>query len=488
MGLLAKTKEFLWMTESDDEFLERISLKKKNYENKLTKEQCEYLKNINFNDEIINRYEMGITNIKVAVSIGVLVGTLAILVDKNGKNIEGAINKIRIKNEGNVISIKEFDTNNVFDIKMGKNHRSYIGHDFNFLLKIPDDYMLQNGETAREYINNQKPDDYMLQNEETDKEYINNQKKEIQFYDLMKKRYNLPDNILKAIPYILKITIVHMIKDLVTDEGIPIPFTSIATKFKKNLKNVCGYSNSNKINEILGDELGHIKFSDITSCLVIKKLINIYLKSNYESLDKHSEKVLRSQFSIIAYTTIIIFQLLILIFGKYNSKKNNIKKYINGSNFNKLIFKNLIYNYMVLSNEMKYNKKHMLCTYKNQRTLIGGIFMEEDMKQYSSEADEEYYFENDGKYYLDKDILDKVYNMVLESENLDEKSKEQLIGIYNLELLKWKLANKVVDIYKYREELIKVLKSYSHKYCMNVFENTCVKEKFYLCVNKFYEV
>ena len=79
MGLLAKTKEFLWMTESDDEFLERISLKKKNYENKLTKEQCEYLKNINFNDEIINRYEMGITNIKVAVSIGVLVGTLALL-------------------------------------------------------------------------------------------------------------------------------------------------------------------------------------------------------------------------------------------------------------------------------------------------------------------------------------------------------------------------------------------------------------------------
>lgn len=473
MGILANTKKKFWNTESDDEFWKRISLKKKKYENKLTKEQCEYLKNIKFDDEIVNICEMDTANIEMAILIGLLAGELAILIDKNGKNIEKKINKMRIKHKQNIISIKEFDNKNIFDIKMGKNHRSYIGHDFNFLKKIPDDYVLPNGESARDYIKDDKTED---------------DKKAIKFYDLMKKRYELPDNILSAIPSIIKVTIVHMIKDLATDEGLPIPFTSIFTKFEKNIYNTCGYSNSNKITEKLSEDLGHIKLSDFNSCIVIKKLIDIYIKLKYKYLDEHTEKRLKSQFCIIADTTLIIFQMLVLRFGKYNSKKIKIKEYICGSNFNKLILVNLLHNYIILVKEMKYNEKYKLCTYRNQRILIGGIFMESSIKEYSSEAEEKYYFENDGKYYINKNILDKVYNLFLENENLNEKNKEQLTSIYNLELLKWKLANKIIDIYKYREDLIRILKSFSYKYCMNVFDDTCIKEKFYLYINQFYEV
>ncbi len=194
----------------------------------------------------------------IAVAIGILAYFVAYEVDKNGSDIEEAIDKHLPKN---------YDTNNPYDIQGGGRHRVF-GHDiFAFgLKKIPGATKINvNGELMR------VTDLFGIGESDC-----------ISMWDLIWGFYGNLDSPLKGVFSCLSHTIVHFAKDLFTPDGIPLPFTSIFEKYE--LQNVFEGGIKNQILVKYKDsvykkerKLGlELKASDFASMVVIEALIGMY--------------------------------------------------------------------------------------------------------------------------------------------------------------------------------------------------------------------
>lgn len=468
MGSFVKyIKAFLGIMESDEKFWKRKRDEIKFRKQLLSEEELMWIESISFENQLDFTFKsLDEKDISVCLAIGAIIALSAVIIDSKGKDLEDSLNKIKIKDfEGNYVRIKKFDTNNIFDLKRGNHHRN-IAHDFNFLKCIPGDYILPNGKAVNEIIG-------------IDKEYH-------LFYSLIKEYYNLPDNKINQLKAIMKLTGIHMMKDIVTPEGLPIPFTSLFTKFEENYMNLCGYSTSNLLCEVLGDELGHIKFSDLTSNIMKKALMNIYVNYAYKDIKftKQAKKALKSQMNIVIDSAIITLQMIIMILGK----KNCEGALVNGGRTNIILFRDFGCNCKNLLQIMSKDNNKLLGVYKNKREIWRWILMKpENIKEYNSSFKIKYHYENDENYYIRKDILEEAYEKCEKLKSWKERDIEQLNKLYTLEKNKIDLVENVLEIKQFRENMVKIVRGFSEAYDISVFEETKIHNKFYELINEIYE-
>jgi hypothetical protein len=277
---------------------------------------------------------------------------------------------------------------------------------------------------------------------------------------------------------------IHLIKDIVTPEGLPLPLTSIFTKFEKNYLNMCGYSTKNSVCDILGDELGKTKCSDISSWILEKTLMNLYIENTYKKYDKKIKRTLKNQMNISIDAYIIVFQMLIMLFGK----RNDVKKIINGGKNNITLFWDFGCNCRRLLKKLNASNKKIINAYKNKRIIWEVALMKKnEYKEFSSKFNFEYHFENDENCYLGKKILDIAYERCKNEYKWTSANIEQLNQLYNLEDLKIKVVEGKIEISFYREEIVKILKKFSREFKISVFEETKVHNKFYEVINNIYK-
>ncbi|MGE5404075.1 MAG: hypothetical protein ACM3PP_03965 [Candidatus Saccharibacteria bacterium] len=245
-----------------------------------------------------------------AVGLGILGSLVAWEVDRYGKDLEEFINNHLPKLLENGLSpeeYKNYDKNSPFDIKKGNAHRYYLFHDLfgSWFQKVPGDFMV-NGIPIYEIVGKQPGESVNL-------------------IDLLCKTYSIKEN--SAFSNVIRIVnhcIVHILKDIVTSDGLPLPFSSLFTEFKKESLNLCGYRNSNTWMDSWGREYGSIHSSDFASILVMKAVMTLYLKYGSKNLTKDARLLFEHQLNCIMYATCMIVQLMLLIRGKSVNPQKNI--------------------------------------------------------------------------------------------------------------------------------------------------------------------
>lgn len=279
-------------------------------------------------------YEMDKMDASVAILTGVFAYVIARETDKNGKKLEKGIDKLLPK---------DFDRNNPFDAKVGGNHR-YFGHDIlgGALKTIPNDFPIKH-----------KGVYYPIGE-------VVGKSGDISMLDLIWKYYGEnAKNPLQGIFSCAGHTIVHFAKDLLTSEGVPLPFSSLFNDYwnyaeeEKYLGYGDGevfdnddYEIKNKFNDKVNEVNGNLKASDFTSLAFIEGMCKLYAHS--KSLGE-KEKSFNRDIKIIAMSTCIMIQMSSLIWGEekrlLNPKKGK-KAMIPGAKMNvvmtSVLFKNMV--------------------------------------------------------------------------------------------------------------------------------------------------
>jgi hypothetical protein len=223
----------------------------------------------------------------VAVGIGIMGVAAAHITNLNAESLEAKFKKIHEVFQGGVNSGPSPS-----DYRSGHKHRYYFGHDFNIFQKLPENYTV-NGENVggmslygllTQYIESNFPGSGPLT---------------VHF---------------KAIMNLLT----HYLSDLPTKDGLPLPFTSLFTRWVKDPTKASGYSASNPVMEALGREFGTINAADIASYAVMKVSLKGYLTAAHwnEGTPVLDKQLHEAQMSSIAYGTAMIMQLL-LVMGKF---------------------------------------------------------------------------------------------------------------------------------------------------------------------------
>lgn len=174
-----------------------------------------------------------------AISAGILTAFTARYIDSIGSELgekKDKDKKIKSKSLERILSEKKdkhYDTNNPFDLRRGTNHRK-MGHDvFSFFLKnIPGDYVMKDksgvARKVAEIVGGSTENKFSMS-------------------DIINATYGTgTNNFFKGIWDKMQHTIFHLAKDLVTPNGIPIPFTALLNKFSE-ANNVSGYKVENRI-------------------------------------------------------------------------------------------------------------------------------------------------------------------------------------------------------------------------------------------------
>lgn len=260
-------------------------------------------------------YEMDKTDGAVAVLIGVFAYMIATQVDKNGKKLEKKIDKLLPD---------DFDKNNPFDTKVGKGHRNF-GHDLIFGLKrIPSDYPICVGKMGRG--NRYKPIGDVVGKDGR-----------ITMLDLIWHYYGKgAKNPIAGIFNCAGHTIVHFAKDLLTSEGVPLPFTSLCNEYfnladeeemlglgKAVAINQDDYELENKFNDWVNKVNGNLKASDFATLGFIEGMCKLYAHSK-KLEDKKKEKSFSRDLKILSMGTCLMVQMSSLIIGKNKGKKGMI--------------------------------------------------------------------------------------------------------------------------------------------------------------------
>ncbi|MBE6748195.1 MAG: hypothetical protein E7557_03085 [Ruminococcaceae bacterium] len=262
-----------------------------------------------FGDEKDYFAELDDVDLFVGVAIGVSAVLVAMCIDEKGKNIEKKIDEKTIKDNGIKdgeieVKIKDYDTNNAFDLVSGKGHRK-SGHGItSFMEEIPADMKVANqGNRTIAEITGCTGDTVKFS------EYF----KAVYSYDDLSKYQVLIERI--------KHVMVHFSKDIFTPDGIPLPFSEMLTKYVKNDSNKSGYSVQNKLLEKLGTGANSVKASDLATPVYIKTLLSIYYKLRGEKdLSENAIKLKKAQLATLAYGTCLIVQSIMWViahmFGK----------------------------------------------------------------------------------------------------------------------------------------------------------------------------
>lgn len=177
------------------------------------------------------------------------------------------------------------------DYRAGYKHRYIFGHDFNLWQKLPEDYTFGGASVGGKTL-------YTLIIEQMQLGFPN---------------AGFIGTHVKAILHILT----HYLSDLPTTDGLPLPFSSLFTKWVKDETKVSGYSAENPLMDALGKEYGTINAADIASYAIIKLLLKGHHGITfYKATASEEEKALHhAQMSTISYGTAVIIQMMLLVSG-----------------------------------------------------------------------------------------------------------------------------------------------------------------------------
>lgn len=280
-------------------------------------------------------YSLDDEKIKMALGIGIVGAIFAFITEAQGKALENKIDESANKYFG-----KDFDKYNPADSKRGNNHRYHYGHDpvrdiFTGGQKLPEGYRLPNGKEIQKNVQ--------------------------RLYQLFNKKYykDINGNLIVQPLDIFSHLLIHYLKDFVTVQGLPIPFSSHFTEWEENMLNTCGFSSRNKFMDALGREYGSFNFSDITSVGLIKILKSIYSRkiitnNKIDRTSKNAEKILRNQLSVISYGTCIFIQMSLIFKSKKIDTKS--KDVLYGAKLNLILVSLFLKNFSQLF--MSLNKEH----------------------------------------------------------------------------------------------------------------------------------
>lgn len=254
-------------------------------------------------------YEMTQMDASIAILTGVFAYAIAYGVDKNGKKLEKCIDDLLPK---------DFDKNNPFDIRTGKNHR-YMGHDiFTFALKrIPNNYPIYVGKMGRGNI--YEPIGKVV-----------GKQGDISMLDLIWTYYGKgAKSPIAGVFNCAGHTIVHFAKDLLTSDGVPLPFSALFNDpdvFDDDLVLDQGdVILENKFNDWVNKYNGNMKASDFTTLGFIKAMCKAYTAQ--KKLGEKAESFNRD-LQIIAMATCIMIQMSAMILNQKNVLKKKDKKAI----------------------------------------------------------------------------------------------------------------------------------------------------------------
>lgn len=280
-----------------------------NYE-ELYIEALKYVSKQNFQENTKNMenyfYEMTSTDAGIAICIGVTAYFIAREVDNRGKEWEGKIDDLLPPG---------FDKNNPFDTKTGKNHRDF-GHDiFTFGLKnIPNNFPI--------YVDKMGKSNVYLPIGE-----VLNKSGDISMLDIIWYYYGKgAKNPIAGVFNCAGHTIVHFAKDLLTSEGVPLPFSSLLNQYenlaeeedffglgKELMDDSDEYTLTNKFNRLLDKYRGNMKASDFVSLGFIEGMNKLYVLGKKLG---EKEKSFKRDMKILSMGTCIMIQLSSLIFAE----------------------------------------------------------------------------------------------------------------------------------------------------------------------------
>lgn len=311
MSLIKRIKDVLFWQSDEDFFDKEATIKeyfavcpperrrKVNSYDELYAEALRYVSKQSFAENTKDMedyfYEMNQTDASVAILTGVFGYVIAMETDKNGGKLEKSIDKMLPKG---------FDTNNPFDTRVGGNHR-YFGHDLLGigLKNIPADFLIKDG-------------DFYLPIGQ-----IVGKNSNVSMLDLVWTYYGKTSSTpLKGIFNCVGHTVVHFAKDLLTSEGVPLPFTSLLNEYNdiageagELALNQNDYTISNNFNDKVNEVKGNLKASDFTSLAFIEGMCKLYAHS--KALGE-KEKSFNRDMKIIAMGTCIMIQMSSLILGE----------------------------------------------------------------------------------------------------------------------------------------------------------------------------
>ena len=392
--------------------------------------------------------ELSKTDITFAIGTGIVAAFSAKHIDSIGSKksesevtLEGLFEKITPKN---------YDKNNAYDFRGGKGHRK-VGHDMMgiFHKNIPGVYQLRNREgnlvSVASLIGGHR--DHYSQSEIMDAFYANS-----------------ANGALGNLTSLVSHTFVHLIKDMVTPNGIPLPFSSFFNKFEV-AENVSGYSVKNSLLDNIQSEFNTLRASDFTTITFIDAIHRAYYqmkKKEWNQFDKENVKMTKAEMKIFTYSACILAQMSLYLFQKndISSKNDRGTNETDGGTFNWPMFLLVIKNALVVSTCQKKTNELLL---KSQFELIQSIKKEKFlMGQHYSYADRkyDYYYDNDDNDYL---LPEEIKLIIQLAPPVTEQDKDSIDQIQELELLKYRAGIKELTHKEFMERQIEILNRYNEK-------------------------
>ena len=283
----------------------------------------------------------------IAVFLGMLAFAAAKEVDEHGSDMEQAINKVLPK---------DYDTNNAFDLRRGYGHRIF-GHDIAAfgIDSIPAGSVIQVKSEITGKIGPMVIADFLGVD-------INC---EVSMWDIIWKFYGDNDNKLSGVSNCLKHTIVHFGKDILTPNGLPLPFVSLFNKYEKFNSGVALQYNQSLYKQ-LNDLHINMKASDFASLGLIEGFTTFYFASIEK---KNSNKILENEFKLVAMGTCICMQMAkIIIHDELQIGKKGNSPMVPGGNANLL----LIGSFMKLTVQEMLSIANMRKLINDKYDVIGG--------------------------------------------------------------------------------------------------------------------
>lgn len=252
--------------------------------------------------------ELSHLDVTFAISIGILTAFTAMLVDRIGSEKSEKETGIKsLEKRISEMAEKGYDKNNPFDLRSGANHRK-VGHDFFSFNKdiIPGEYIMRDKSG-----NLRKVADIVG----------SSTKGKFSMSDLINATYGTnTNNFFSGIWDKIAHTIHHLAKDIVTPNGLPLPFTELLNKFSE-ANNVSGYKVTNELLDNVQNEFVSLRASDFTSVGFIRLTHSVLYRikeTEWKNFDKNTISATKAQLNVLSYCSCVITQMFLYLFKKEN--------------------------------------------------------------------------------------------------------------------------------------------------------------------------
>lgn len=252
--------------------------------------------------------ELSQLDVTFAISIGILTAFTAMLVDRIGSEKSEKETGIKsLEKRISEMAEKGYDKNNPFDLRSGANHRK-VGHDFFSFNKdiIPGEYIMRDKSG-----NLKKVADIVG----------SSTKEKFSMSDLINATYGTnTNNFFSGIWDKIAHTIHHLAKDIVTPNGLPLPFTELLNKFSE-ANNVSGYKVTNELLDNVQNEFVSLRASDFTSVGFIRLTHSVLYRikeTEWKNFDKNTISATKAQLNVLSYCSCVITQMFLYLFKKEN--------------------------------------------------------------------------------------------------------------------------------------------------------------------------